>query len=325
MMLLENRDDITCLGLSIIPCKKMLKEYSPVYLSPMKAKLFTEAKKRFHCPHGEMTISRWVAGVKFKDHIESNILKNVKIKTGTSVYTYDDNDTAGTRVWYVNFADPMLFGYYDEDLFAQDEIQTLEHPLLGSVTVFLDTEKIAGMPSLTVEHNIPTPYLIEEVPYWLKVNTTPVLENGDIASIYGYRFSKADESLIRKGITLCDETIAHNIIAMAAPAGKNGFYTTTDISFIIRTALTSFTAAVLRSRKIHGKSEEVVRQKVTIHTGCWGSGAFGGNRELMTLLQTICASLAGVDTIVFHGVSDEILASVKESIAMLVAANRSEE
>lgn len=317
----------TCLGLTIIPCKKLLKEYPPVYLSKMKATLFAEAKKKFHCPQGEITISRWATNSHLDEHIDSTQLSSIKIETGASVYTYDDSDTrctaknTDTRVWYVNFADPQLFGFYDGSLFAQDEIQTLEHPMLASAAVFLDTEKIASMPPLTVEHNVPTPYLIEQVPYWIQVNTKPVLDNGAVASIYGYRFSEADEATIRKGITLCNESIPHNIIAMSAPAGRSGTYTTKDIAFILRTALTSFTAAALRSKIIHGKSEEVTFQKVIIHTGNWGSGAFGGNRELLTLLQVISASLAGTDTIVFHGVSDLILCAVKATLAEMVAAN----
>jgi len=33
--------------------------------------------------------------------------------------------------WYVNFADPRLFTAYGSGLFAQDEIQAAEHPILG--------------------------------------------------------------------------------------------------------------------------------------------------------------------------------------------------
>lgn len=310
-----------CFGIITIPSKTLLKKYRPVFISPMKAKLFTEAKEKFHRPKEDITISRWSTGSKFVEYFDSSAVQSAHISTGAPFYTYDDS-TAGTdtRVWYVNFADPQLFGYYGSNLFAQDEIQTLEHPLLGSVAVFLDTEKPADMAPLTVEYNLPTPYLIEQVPYWLRVNTRPVLDTGETASIYGRCFSRADEATVRKGITLCEESVPHNIIAMAAPAGKNGIYTTKDIAFIMRTALAAFSAAVIRSRIIHQKSEEIICRKAIIHTGNWGSGAFGGNRELMTLLQAVSASLAGADTIVFHGVSDRTLTAVQETLAALAAA-----
>ncbi len=40
--------------------------------------------------------------------------------------------------------------------------------------------------------------------------------------------------------------------------------------------------------------------KVTINTGFWGCGAYGGNRVLMALLQLIAANLARIDRLVFY-------------------------
>ena len=40
--------------------------------------------------------------------------------------------------------------------------------------------------------------------------------------------------------------------------------------------------------------------KTSIHTGYWGCGAYGGNRELMPLLQIIAAHCANVDILHFH-------------------------
>jgi hypothetical protein len=39
---------------------------------------------------------------------------------------------------------------------------------------------------------------------------------------------------------------------------------------------------------------------VVVHTGYWGCGAFGGNRELMVLLQVVAARMAGLERLVFH-------------------------
>src|SRR5262249_9367407 len=39
---------------------------------------------------------------------------------------------------------------------------------------------------------------------------------------------------------------------------------------------------------------------VTVHTGHWGTGAFGGNKVLMATLQMLAARIAGIDALVFH-------------------------
>ena len=78
---------------------------------------------------------------------------------------------------------------------------------------------------------------------------------------------------------------------MEAPACGRGLYTKYEIQWILKTAYTGFRAAVLRSRP---NSERTV-----INTGFWGCGAYGGNRELMALLQLHAANLADVDELVF--------------------------
>ena len=59
--------------------------------------------------------------------------------------------------------------------------------------------------------------------------------------------------------------------------------------------------------------------ETVIHTGWWGCGAFGGNQELMALLQLLAAEWAGVDEVVFHTGTDgeAALASAREVIAEL--------
>ena len=41
---------------------------------------------------------------------------------------------------------------------------------------------------------------------------------------------------------------------------------------------------------------------MVVHTGHWGTGAFGGNKVLMTMLQLFAARLAGLDGLVYHTV-----------------------
>jgi hypothetical protein len=51
-----------------------------------------------------------------------------------SVAPRDDvKDESKWLDWHINFADKHLFGYYGGGLFAQDEMQTAEMPILASV------------------------------------------------------------------------------------------------------------------------------------------------------------------------------------------------
>ena len=93
---------------------------------------------------------------------------------------------------------------------------------------------------------------------------------------------------------LVPPTISH-IIAIEAPAYGSGRYTAQQVRFILDTAITGFAAAC---RETVRTSPAVLR--TVIHTGWWGCGAYGGNRELMALLQLEAAALAGVDEVVFY-------------------------
>ncbi len=42
-----------------------------------------------------------------------------------------------TYDFYVNFADANLFGFYQQNLLAQDELQTMEHPILCSIREYM--------------------------------------------------------------------------------------------------------------------------------------------------------------------------------------------
>lgn len=39
---------------------------------------------------------------------------------------------------------------------------------------------------------------------------------------------------------------------------------------------------------------------MVVHTGNWGTGAFGGNRILMATIQLLASQVAQVDELVFH-------------------------
>ena len=62
------------------------------------------------------------------DSIQNQLIIKPKI------YNYVSNSSDLSKLhFYVNFADLNLFGFYDGSLFAQDEIMTLEHPILCSL------------------------------------------------------------------------------------------------------------------------------------------------------------------------------------------------
>jgi len=52
---------------------------------------------------------------------------------------------------------------------------------------------------------------------------------------------------------------------------------------------------------------------VVVHTGYWGCGAFGGNRELMAMLQMLAAEIAGLTRRVFHTVNESGLVTLNET------------
>ena len=81
-----------------------------------------------------------------------------------------------------------------------------------------------------------------------------------------------------------------NIIALEAPTGGAEKYTADEISSILVTAYSGFRAAVQESR----------RRPMVLHTGFWGCGAYGGDRELMGVLQLLAARAAGVASLRFH-------------------------
>ncbi len=93
-----------------------------------------------------------------------------------------------------------------------------------------------------------------------------------------------------------------NVIAMDAPRGGGGTYTFGQLSEVLGTAYTGFTLAKNESRSAMDADGTPSGDQLmtTIHTGHWGTGAYGGNKVVMAMLQILAARLAGVDKLVFH-------------------------
>ena len=192
-----------------------------------------------------------------------------------------------TMAWHLNFAHSDLFVAYASSLFAQDEMQVAEHPALGAVREALVAK---GLEHWTRVGNEPTPILITGVERRCRIATAPDAAAGRPNGLYGNAFARASAAAVRAATTAILPPTISNIIAMEAPTGGSGRYSGTEITSILTTACTGFRAAVNESRGY----------RTIIHTGFWGCGAYGGDRELMGLLQLLAARAAGVHTVRFH-------------------------
>lgn len=213
-------------------------------------------------------------------------------------------NTAGSMEWHVNFADPDLFVAYGSSLLAQDEMQAAEHPAIGALRESLDD---ARFPARTRDDTGPTPILISGVERRCRIVTEPNAAEGRPLGLYGNRFAQASDEVIRKAVTPIEPPTITNFIAIAAPSGGVGPYTAAPIKYSLTAAFTGFQAAVEQTRSENASAETIV------HSGFWGCGAFGGNRTLMTMIQLLAASAAGVGKLVFHTGDAAGLRSVAEA------------
>lgn len=242
-------------------------------------------------PRGTIVYSRWRA-MALPDVLAARPLECV---VREDVFSYAPARD-GAFEWHVNFADPNLFCAYGSPLFAQDELQVLEHPALGSLREALVSSGDPLLRPVTVEDDAPTPVLIRGVERRCALATDEDLVEGRPLGLYGNRFARANEKTIARALTVLDPPTTSNIIAMSAPLNGRGAYAEAEIRYVLQTAFTAFRAAIFEARS-SGATGDIV-----VHTGHWGTGAFGGNRVLMAILQRIAAQAAGVDRLVYHTV-----------------------
>lgn len=240
---------------------------------------------------GDVGYTRWSA-VPLETQFDVEAAASL-VEVQENFYDYAPVSADGSSIeWNVNFADPRLFAFYGGGLFAQDEMQVAEHPALGSLVEAL---KARGTRTLTVDQDGPTPVLITGVERRVRIATDPNAAEGRPHGLYGHRFAAASREVVRDATTPISPPTTTNLIAMAAPGGSRGRYTVDDLTDVLVTAYTGFSAAAAESKKIAGD-----RTGAIVHTGFWGCGAFGGSRVLMAMLQLLAGSMAGLDKIVFH-------------------------
>lgn len=286
-----------------------MRQHPPVLRNENKQVLFAIACPVGAVHAGQLEYSRW-PDIPVPPPVELDPVRLdrlVVVRDG--YYDYRPVLDPGTGVeWHVNFADPNLFYAYGSVLFAQDEIQVAEHPVLGSLREALVAE---GRPTTTIANGRPTPVLVIGAERRVSIRTAPGAGEGRPSWLYGMAFARATPDAVREATTRVDPPTISNILAIAAPFGGHGRYQREQIDLAIGTAYSGFRAAVLESQRTAGPDA-----LVAIHSGFWGCGAFGGNRVLMTLLQVLAADLAGVARLVLHVGDPSARTSVERALAL---------
>ncbi len=266
-----------CLESTEYDSARLMTQHPPVLRHAHKRQVFGRCCAAGYKQNGMLKYSRW----KPTRLPVALSIDQCSVVTHSGFYDYVPS---ATSVWHVNFADPELFFGYGSGLLAQDEIQALEHPVLGSLREALLAE---NREARTADRDGPTPVLVQNAERVCAIDTAP--SDSSPRGLYGNHFHAASPEAVQRALQILPVPTRTNLIAMAAPTGS-GRYTRRDIESILATAHCGFRAAVMAS----------AAQPVEIHSGYWGCGAFGGNRPLMVLLQLLAAHLAEVDQFVFH-------------------------
>lgn len=291
-----------------VTAKELMTEHPPQWQNTNKRVAFEISSPPGSVHGGELAYSRWAA-MPLPSRVDVRAAsKRLRQVAGFYDYAATAADAVG---WHVNFADASLFGFYGGSLFAQDEMQTVEHPALGALRRALDAK---GMKARTEERGQPTPVLVMGVERRCRVATNPDRAAGRPSGLYGTAFAPASEDAIRRATERIEPPTRTNLICIAAPHGARGVYTSAQIEGVLVTAYTGFRAAVIESKRASTTGGDAA---VVVHTGWWGCGAFGGNRVLMAILQVIAAEMAGVGQLVFHSGGSAEEASLKEAMGVL--------
>ncbi|CAF0922063.1 unnamed protein product [Rotaria sp. Silwood1] len=294
--------------------KDLYENYPPNFENKNKLFIFDLLNNKhtyLPSPNKSILFTRWKP---FIPIIESNNRSSTVIKFQADVFNYKSDSNSQTIEWYLNFANSDLFAYYGGPLLAQDELQVLECVELAALRQYF-IQAINTVGSRTVNsdaHNnrsVPTPILIS--------NTERVIEL-DTKDIYGNSFAHANKEQLQHAFKLVEPPQVVNLIAIEAPSYGEGCYTYDQINYILTNCYTGFKAAQILAHKTHemntyaskshdrrpSRSEPNIFRTV-IHTGWWGCGAYGNNRQMMLITQMLAAHWAHADEIIFHTQNNE--------------------
>lgn len=132
----------------------------------------------------------------------------------------------------------------------------------------------------------------------------------DTTKVYGNAFAKASERQLIQACQYLPKAQIVNLIAIEAPSHGRGSYTRDQVDYILVTCYAGFKAAQMLANKTHALNTKNARGSISrggnthfrtiIHTGWWGCGAYGNNRQMMILTQLLAAYWAQIDELVFH-------------------------
>lgn len=265
----------------------LIDAHPPRWHHPNKQAIYDLVLASGHAFGGQIAYARWPAL-----QLPSTLTVQNEHRISQGVFAYLPPAKPDDVDWHVNFADPSLFVAYASPLFAQDELQVAEHPILGSLReALVAMQKRAE--TVDARHE-PTPITISGVQRFCAVDTRPNPGAGRPRGMYGNRFAHESVRNVIAATTLISPPTITNLLAMAAPACGHGEYSHDEIKYIVSTAYTGFAATRRESAEFAGE-----KCRTVVNTGFWGCGAFGGNRTLMTMLQALAADLADVQ-LVFH-------------------------
>ncbi|HEY1066658.1 MAG TPA: hypothetical protein VGE52_11135 [Pirellulales bacterium] len=285
----------------------LLRDHPPEFRHPHKSALFELAYPSVDSARGLIEVTQWGQHAPKSLALPETLAAEVR----PDFYDYRPGAAADVAVeWHVNFADPRLFVAYGSGLFAQDEMQVAEHPLLASVREALLASDLSAK---TCDDSTSTPILVSNVERKLENLTNADASAGRPAGLYGNRFAAASLDVILRATRRVEPPTFTNLIAIAAPSGGRGDYTQSQIASIFATAYTGFAAARQETTRIAGAEAEAV-----VHSGFWGCGAFGGNRKLMIALQALAARAAGVARLFIHAGDEPGVADAERGLDVAV-------
>ncbi len=277
------------LGRIEVEASDLWRAHPPSIHNAQKVVLFELAGGAARTPRGSLQVTRWAAETEDPRAVRSL----PKVTSADGPFSYPEPEP-GVDAWHVNFADPELFAFYAGPAFAQDEIQVAEHPVLASLRGLLVEH--ATMPARTWAPEGPTPVLVRDVERWCAIDTDPELARP--YGIYGRKLQRASREALEQAVRRIEGAHRTNLIAMAAPQGR-GHYSVEDVRDVMETAVTAFQAARIESARAAPGA------RVRVHTGHWGTGAFGGDRVLMAAAQVLAASIAGIEEIAYNSLDDD--------------------
>ncbi|ELR11794.1 Tyrosyl-tRNA synthetase [Acanthamoeba castellanii str. Neff] len=292
----QEEDYVTCQA--SFDANELATDHPPRWLHPNKKLVYALA-----CPRGADSHRGTLHYSRYKEiplpslYVPDDAMKQkTQLEMREDAFTYEPTaqEEEGRPVvsWYKNFAHSHLFIAYAGGLYAQDEMQVAEHPILASLREALTSSRDKRFRPLTTEGNEPTPILIRGVERRIFVKTDRNPGAGRPYGLYGGAFAAASEAAIRNASVVLKPPTISNILALEAPPGGRGAYR-------------------------YEKGFESAPPFVVIHTGNWGTGAYGGNKVLMALLQVLAARLAGVDKLVYHTFERQSSDAYREGVALL--------